>query len=223
MYRHIYKYIWEGLQKKVRNCMILGLERVRSRHAQNHQNRTLQRPRVHSYLPGERNLEGFGHFMMENECLQVDDPWFLTNPPLFNKQRIRSKIKDLQLPSTRSPSCWRSNPFWFFSPARYGWSLESCMERQILVVLRMVRKNTKKPSIHAVTNICLKTASYLVQSSVGIDCSAECGWITATSFGATGTTIWRIGSDSLSAEPPWRSDLVFYNFHRTIVPWCHLT
>ena len=56
--------------------MILRFFRVLLGYAHNHK-RMLQRPKPHPYLAGAENLKGFGPLVMENESLEVEDPWFL--------------------------------------------------------------------------------------------------------------------------------------------------
>ena len=54
--------------------MFLKSFRVLSRHAQYHHKQTLQPSRPNTQLAGAENLKGFGHLVMENECLEVEDP-----------------------------------------------------------------------------------------------------------------------------------------------------
>ena len=54
--------------------MILSFFRVLLGYAHIHNKRSLQRPRANTQLAGAENLKGFGHLVMENEYLQVDDP-----------------------------------------------------------------------------------------------------------------------------------------------------
>ena len=54
--------------------MILKFFCVLVRHAQNHRKQTLQPSRPNTQLAGAENLKGFGHLVMENEYLQVEDP-----------------------------------------------------------------------------------------------------------------------------------------------------
>ena len=53
--------------------MILSFFLVLSVHAKNHHKQMLQRSRANPYLGGGENLKGFGHLVMENEHLQVED------------------------------------------------------------------------------------------------------------------------------------------------------
>ena len=54
--------------------MISEFFRVQKPLSQTHQKRLFQRSRPNTQLAGAENLKGFGHLVMENEYLQVEDP-----------------------------------------------------------------------------------------------------------------------------------------------------
>ena len=59
---------------------------------------------IHLDLRGAKNLKGFDHLVMENECLEVEDPKFSVRSHVCRTTGNLIKIQDSQLGGSRSPS-----------------------------------------------------------------------------------------------------------------------